>query len=92
MPELRATRAGAPARGRTQKLPQDTVQGCHDRAAADLLEAATIIGTNQRLRLERSSHSWTLRANLLDRLEKSFDKRRALDRLSDQYEAAHVRL
>ena len=92
LPEQPATRAAAAKKRRTYKLPQDTIQGCRDRAAADLLEAATIIGTNQRLLLERSSESWTLRANLLDRLEKSFEKRRVLDRLSAQYEADHVRL
>jgi hypothetical protein len=92
LPELSATRADPFIRGRTHKLPQDTVQGCRDRAAADLLEAVTMVGTNQRLSLERSSQSWTLRADLLDRLEKSFEKRRTLDRLSDEYEADHVRL
>jgi hypothetical protein len=81
------------------KLPQDTVQGCRDRAVADLLEAATMVGANQRLRLERSSQSWSMRADLLDGVEKDFERRRALDRksrtldrLSDQYEVDHLRL
>lgn len=80
------------ARARTLKLPENTVQGCRDRATADLLEAVTVVTANQRRRLERSAESWTVRAVLLDRLNKSFDKRDALDRAHKQYEIDHVRL
>lgn len=80
------------ARGRTLKLPQDTVQGCRDRAAADLLQAVTVMTANQRLRLEESARSWTLRADMLDRLNKSFEKRAALDHASRQYETDSVRI
>ena len=86
-------------RKQIRKLPQDTAQGCRDRAAADLLEAVSIVGANQRLRLERSSQSWSMRADLLDGVENDFERRRALhrksrtlDRLSDQYEVDHLRL
>lgn len=80
------------ARGRTLKRAEDTVQGCRDRATRDLLEAVVTMTTNQRLRLEQSAHSWTLRADMLDRLNKSFEKRAALDRASRQYKRDHVRL
>ena len=90
-PQRCATSADSASRARTFKLPQDTVQGCRDRAAADLLEAVTIITANQRLRLERSAQSWTVRADLLDRLDKSFEKRCALDRASKQYEIDRAR-
>lgn len=90
-PQGCTTSVDSAATARTFKLPQNTVQGCRDRAAADLLEAVTIITANQRLRLERSAQSWTIRADLLDRLDKSFEKRSALDRASKQYEIEHAR-
>jgi predicted RNA polymerase sigma factor len=80
------------ARGRTLKLAENTVQGCRDRATADLLEAVTVMTANQRRRLERSAESWTVRAALLDRLNKSFEKRDAIDRAHKQYEIDHVRI
>jgi hypothetical protein len=92
LPEPRAAPAVASIRGRTRKLPQDTVQGCHDRAAADLQQSVAVITANQRLRLEKSAASWTSRANLLDRLQKRFEQRRAMDRISDQDETDHVRI
>ncbi|MCH8616536.1 hypothetical protein LZ016_10545 [Sphingomonas sp. SM33] len=81
-----------PARRRTLKLPENTVQGCRDRASADLLEAVTVVTANQRRRLERSAESWTVRAAFLDRVNKSFDKRDAIDRAHEQYENDQVRL
>jgi hypothetical protein len=48
--------------------------------------------SNERLTLERSAQAWTLRAELLERVERSFEKRRALEEASRQYEADHVRL
>ena len=80
------------AKGRTRKRPENTVQGCRDRATADLLEAVTVVTANQRRRLERSAESWTVRATLLDRLNKSFEKRAAIDRENKHYEVDHVRL
>ncbi len=78
-------------RRRTLKLPENTVQGCRDRATADLLEAVTVVAASQRRRLERSAESWTARATL-ERLNKSFEKRDALSRAHNQYEVDHVRL
>jgi hypothetical protein len=79
-------------RRRTLKLPENTVQGCRDRATADLLEAVTMVTANQRRRLERSAETWTARAAMLDRLNHSFEKRDALSRADKKYETAHVRL
>jgi hypothetical protein len=90
-PRSRAKSVAPPAGGQIFKLPSNTVQGCLDRATADLLEAVTMVTANQRRHLERSAESWTVRADLLDRLNKSFEKRGALDRASKQYEIDHVR-
>lgn len=80
-PHLEATRADSSVRATSLKLPENTVQGCRDRAAADLLAAVTMVTANQRLRLEQSAHTWTMRADMLGRIEKSFEKRSALERL-----------
>jgi len=90
--ESRVKSAAASASGRTLKLPENTVQGCRDRATADLLEAVTAMTADQRRSLARSAESWTVRANLLGRLNKSFEKRDALDRAHKKYEIDHVRL
>lgn len=91
LPRGRAKSVVPPAGGPILKLPSNTVQGCLDRATADLLEAVTMVTANQKRRLERSAESWTVRADLLGRLNKSFEKRGALDRASKQYEIDHVR-
>ena len=91
-PQSRVKSAAVPASARTLKLPENTVQGCRDRATADLLEAVTVVTANQRRRLASSAESWTVRANLLDRLNKSFEKRAAIDRAHRQYEVDRVRL
>lgn len=80
------------ANARTLKRPEDTVHGCRDRATADLLLSVSVLTANERLQLERSAQAWTLRADMLNRLNKSFEKRAALDRASRQYEVEHVRL
>ena len=79
----------ASAKGRPTKI---TGAACRERASADLLTSLAVITANQRLALERSAESWTLRAVMLERMEKSFEKRRALDLASRQYEIDHVRL
>ena len=71
----RSRRPGTVARQHALKLPQDTAQGCRDRATADLLEAVTMATANGRLRMESSAASWTVRAQLLDRIEDSFARR-----------------
>ena len=70
---------------------KDTGAACRERASADLLRSVAMITANQRLSLERSAESWTLRAIMLERVEKSFEKRRALDAASFQFEVDHGR-
>ena len=64
---------------RSLKKPSDTVAGCRDRAAADLLAAATMTTRNGQLRMEASSASWTERANLIQTMDDSFEARRKLN-------------
>lgn len=62
----------------------DTVEGCLERAASDLQEA-DIADPHDREQLRRGAKRWSLRADMLDRLAKSFRKRAALDEASKQY-------
>ena len=81
-----------PSASAKRGFTKDTGAACRERASADLLRSVTMITANQRLSLERSAESWTLRAVMLERMETSFEKRRALDAASRQYERDHVRL
>lgn len=47
------------------KERRDTAEGCRERAAADLLKAATMGTEHGRQMLERSASSWSLRAEAL---------------------------
>ena len=67
------------------ELSRDTVEGCRDRAAADLQEADTSTDPHQRKQLKGGAQRWSLRADMLERLAKSFRKRAALDEASRQY-------
>ena len=69
--------AGAAGVRRANKAPQDTEAGCRERAAADFAQAAGMDTANGRLRLEHSGASWASRADLIHRLDASFDARRA---------------
>jgi hypothetical protein len=64
----------------TQKAVQDTVAGCRELAAADLARASFMDTENGRRRLETSALSWTSRAELIQRLDDSFEARRAIAR------------
>lgn len=55
--------------------PEDTASGCRERAQADLRQAEDDIPANARRVLEASAKNWLARADLLDRLEKSFAMR-----------------
>ena len=72
---------GAPSRAatsrKTPKEARDTAAGCRDRAAADLLQSVSMLVANERRRMEVSAASWTVRAELLDRIETSFAARQA---------------
>ena len=63
---------------------QDTVEGCLERAASDLQEAR-IAKPHERKRLTKGAEQWSLRAEMLARIAKSFRKRAALDEASRQY-------
>ena len=67
------------------ELSKNTVEGCLDRAAADLREADTSTDPYERKQLRRGARRWSLRADMLQRLAKSFSKRAALDEASRQY-------
>jgi hypothetical protein len=67
-----------PKAGRT-KAAEDTATGCRSRAEADLLASVTMLTANARARLETSAASWTLRADLLQRLDDKFAARNAAE-------------
>ena len=60
---------------RSGKRNEDTALGCRANAAADLGRAHAPGGDFMRMRLEHSAAVWTERADLLDRLEKNFQRR-----------------
>jgi hypothetical protein len=80
------TPRASPKRG----LTKDTAQACRDRASADLLKSVAMLTANQRLTLERSAASWTLRADMLAGLEASAQVRKSS--LLSALGAEHVRL
>ena len=65
---------------RTQKAVQDTAAGCREFAAADLARSSIADTVNGRRRLDSSALSWTSRANLIERLDDSFEARQAVAR------------
>ena len=62
-----------------RRQPEDTVAGCEALAASDMARAAATDTENGRRKLQHSAESWQQRADLLQRLQNSFDKREALD-------------
>jgi hypothetical protein len=71
--------------GPRSEFSRDTVEGCRDRAAADLQDADASTNPHERKQLRRGAKRWSLRADMLERLAKSFRKRAALDDASRQY-------
>lgn len=67
----------APSASTKRVWTKETAEACRQRASADLLKAAAMITANQRLALERSAESWSLRAVLLDRVEATAAKTRS---------------
>ena len=67
------------------ELSRDTAEGCRDRAAADLREADSSTDPHERKQLRKGAKRWSLRADMLERLARSFRKRAALDEASRQY-------
>lgn len=81
------TSAASASRGHTK----GTGAACRERASADLQKSLTALTANQQRVLQRSAESWTLRAAMLDRIDKSIEKRRAIDEASAEYETQHAR-
>lgn len=50
-------------------IKRDSAVNCRERATADLVKSLTIMTANERLILERSAAAWSMRAELLDRVE-----------------------
>ena len=57
--------------------PRDNAAACRERAIADLKQASTMPTANARRIFESSAATWGARAAHLDRLEASFNARRA---------------
>jgi hypothetical protein len=55
--------------------PEDSARGCRERAEADLRRADEDMSINARHALQASARHWFARADLLERLEKSFAPR-----------------
>lgn len=84
-----------PAPGPLLMRHQDTAEGCRDRASADLLEAVTMATEHSRQMLERSSASWSKRAEMLQRVELSIHNRlEAVELTKDEIaeDVGHTRL
>jgi hypothetical protein len=62
---------------RKTPLRRDTSEACRERASEDLLKSVTMMTANERLILDRSSASWSVRAELLEGVERSAAERRA---------------
>jgi hypothetical protein len=71
---------------------RDTSDNCRERAAADLLKSVTMLTANERLILEQSAASWTLRADMLEGLECTAAERAASATSSNPKGVDHVRL
>lgn len=59
-----------------------------ERASADLLKSMEALTASEQRALRRSAESWTRRAVMLERIEKSFEKRRALDQASREFKSS----
>ena len=62
-----------------RRRPEDTAKGCRYLAANDLVREAEMVNPNARDSHERSADAWTARAELLERLESSFNERLAVN-------------
>ena len=54
---------------------EDTAEGCRSLAEDDRARATAMINPHMRASLERSAEAWTVRAKLLERLERNFNER-----------------
>jgi hypothetical protein len=54
-----------------KRRTRDTLEACRDRVSADLLKPVTMLTANERLTLERSAASWSLRADMFKALART---------------------
>lgn len=80
-----AMQAGSKPRATYPEHSGDTAEGCRGRAAADFHGASNTSDLYERRRLIKGAKSWSLRADMFDRIGKSFRKRAALDEASRRY-------
>lgn len=71
-----------PSPGRLLKERRDSAEGCRDRATADLVQALTMNTAKGRQVLEKSAASWTMRAEVLQRIESGAEARRGAPQLT----------
>lgn len=62
---------------RPDHAKRETSELCRERAADNLSESGAIMTANQRIRLEASAASWTVRANMLQRVENGIARKAA---------------
>ena len=77
--------ARAPPAPSKRRANKDTLDSCRERASADLLKSVTMLTANERRILERSAASWTLRADMLEGLQRS-----AAEKWACQAQTAHL--
>jgi hypothetical protein len=61
--------------GKMIRKREDTAAGCDELAQDDDARAASSESEHRRSALQRSAQAWTLRARMLDRLEREFARR-----------------
>jgi hypothetical protein len=71
---------------------RDTSAACRERASEDLLKSVTMLTANERLILERSASNWSVRAEMLEGVERSAAERRASVSRPIGKDQGHVRL
>jgi hypothetical protein len=59
----------------SRRKPEDSADGCRAFAASDRERASANSNIHVRASLERSAQAWSTRANLLDRMQATFDAR-----------------
>jgi hypothetical protein len=82
----------ATAARRKRKSRDDTIADCRANSASDMVQAGTMDSRKSRMRMEDSAAAWGDRANLLQRLNDSGEKRDALDSAERSHVADRERL
>jgi hypothetical protein len=64
-------------------VKRETAESCRERASADLLASAAMITANQRSQLQTSAASWSVRANMLQRVEEGIARKAVRPAIGD---------